>query len=97
MVLDDVAIALGSASGVSGFVARLDGGTGKVLSARGYGAPRINQESTGLQVVAAPHAASGLWYAGGFAGSLQLGPPAAPLVRSDAAQSLIGFVGKLAL
>jgi hypothetical protein len=97
LVLDDVAIALGKASGVSGFVARLEGGTGKVLSARGYGAPGINQESTGLQVVAAPHAASGLWYAGGFAGSLQLGPPAAPLDRSDAAQSLIGFVGKLAL
>jgi hypothetical protein len=96
LVLDDVAIALGAASGLSGFVARLDGGTGKVLSARGYGAPGINQDSTGLQVVVASHAASGVWYAGGFAGTLQLGPPAATLIRGDAAQSLVGFVGKLA-
>ena len=78
------------------FVARLDGDTGKVLSARGYGSPGINQDSTGLQILAAPHPSAGIWYAGGFSGSLQLGPPAATLIRNDAAQSLIGFVGKLA-
>lgn len=92
---DGVKIAPDWSSG-AGFVARLDATNGKVLSARGYGAPGAGQDSTGLQVVAAGDNAGTIWYAGVFTGTLQLGPPAESLVRGQTVVSQPAFIGRLA-
>ncbi|HEX7597209.1 MAG TPA: hypothetical protein VF518_03280, partial [Polyangia bacterium] len=89
--LDGTALARGGAIS-SGFVARLDGSTGKVLSARGYASPGATQTVRGLQVVGSGQEAGMVWLAGNFTGLLQLGPPVDPLSNTVA----VGFLSKVA-
>jgi len=93
--LDGIALARGS--GASAFVASIDGSSGTVLAARGYGASAGEQTGAqttwGLQVMTSGGDVGGIWLAGMFTGMLQLGPPAADLTGTV---GTVGFLGRIA-